>query len=313
MTTAAKPMLGASPPEELWNVIDWRTTERQVLRLQMRIAKATREGRWGKIKSLQWLLTHSFAAKLLAVRRVTQNAGRNTAGVDGIVWKTAARKHKAARSLQRRSYQTLPLRRIYIPKKNGKRRPLGIPAMSCRAMQALHLQALEPIAETLADPNSYGFRPKRSTADAIGQCFNALSSKHSAEWILEGDISACFDRLDHTWLQDHIPMDKLILGKWLAAGYMEEGIVFPTDAGSPQGGIASPTLANMALDGLEAVAHKTAPRNQKINVIRYADDFVITGASKEVLETRIKPAVVAFLKERGLELSEEKTRITHIE
>jgi len=107
-------------------------------------------------------------------------------------------------------------------------------------------------------------------------------------------------------------MDKLILGKWLAAGYMEEGIVFPTEAGSPQGGIASPALANMALDGLEAVAHKAAAHSQKINVIRYADDFVITGASKEVLETRIKPAVVAFLKERGLELSEEKTRITHI-
>jgi RNA-directed DNA polymerase len=180
-------------------------------------------------------------------------------------------------------------------------------------MQALHLQALEPIAETLADPNSYGFRLKRSTADAIAQCFNALSSKYSAQWIFEGDISACFDRLNHTWLQDHIPMDKLILGKWLAAGYMEEGIVFPTEAGSPQGGIASPALANMALDGLEAAALKAAAQNQKINVIRYADDFVITGASKEVLETRIKPAVVAFLKERGLELSEEKTRITHIE
>ena len=167
-----------------------------------------------------------------------------------------------------------------------------------------------PLAETLADPNSYGFRPKRSTADAIGQCFIALSRKHSAEWIFEGDIKACFDRLNHTWLEDHIPMDKTILRKWLAAGYMEEGIVFPTEAGSPQGGIASPALANMALDGLEAAAHKAAPRNQKINVIRYADDFVITGASKEVLETRIKPAMVSFLKERGLELSEEKTRIT---
>lgn len=313
MTTTANPMIGASPPGELWNAIDWRTIERQVLRLQMRIAKATREGRWGRVKSLQWLLTHSFAAKLLAVRRVTQNAGRNTAGVDGIVWRTSAQKHEAARSLQRRSYQTLPLRRIYILKKNGNLRPLGIPAMSCRAMQALHLQALEPIAETLADPNSYGFRPKRSTADAIGQCFIALGRKHSPQWVFEGDIKACFDRLNHTWLQGHIPMDKLILGKWLAAGYMEEGIVFPTEAGSPQGGIASPALANMALDGLEAAAYKAAPHNQKINVIRYADDFVITGASKEVLETRIKPAVVDFLKERGLELSEEKTRITHIE
>jgi RNA-directed DNA polymerase len=145
---------------------------------------------------------------------VTQNAGRKTAGVDGIVWKTAAQKHQAARSLQRRSYQTLPLRRIYIPKKNGKLRPSGIPAMSRRAMQALHLEALEPIAETLADPNSYGFRHKRSTADAIGQCFIALSRKQSAEWIFEGDIKACFDRLNHTWLEDHIPMDKIILRKW---------------------------------------------------------------------------------------------------
>jgi RNA-directed DNA polymerase len=313
MTTAAKPMIGASPPGELWKAIDWRTTECQVVRLQMRIAKATREGRWGKVKSLQWLLTHSFAAKLLAVRRVTQNAGRNTAGVDGIVWKTSAQKHKAARSLQRWSYHTLPLRRIYVPKKNGKLRPLGIPAMSCRAMQALHLQALEPISETLADPNSYGFRPKRSTADAIEQCFIALGRTHSPEWIFEGDIKACFDRLNHKWLQDHIPMDKLVLGKWLAAGYMEEGIVYPTEAGSPQGGIASPALANMALDGLEAAAREAVPRNQMIHVIRYADDFVITGASKEVLETRIKPSVVTFLKERGLELSEEKTRITHIE
>ena len=313
MTNAAEPRIGASPPEGHWDAIDWQTIEEQVLRLQMRIAKATREGRWGRVKSLQWLLTHSFAAKLLAVRRVTQNAGRNTAGVDGVVWKSAAHKYEAARSLQRRDYQTLPLRRIYIPKKSGKIRPLGIPAMSCRAMQALHLQALEPVAETLADPNSYGFRPKRSAADAREQCFAALCRRKSAQWIFEGDIKACFDRLDHTWLKDHIPMDKLILGKWLAAGYMEKGTVFPTQAGSPQGGIASPVLANMALDGLEAVAHKAAPYNQKINVVRYADDFVITGASQEVLETRVKPAVVSFLKERGLELSEEKTRITHIE
>jgi RNA-directed DNA polymerase len=313
MTSAEESRIGASPPEGRWDAIDWQTIEEQVLRLQMRIAKATREGRWGKVKSLQWLLTHSFAAKLLAVRRVTQNAGRNTPGVDGVVWKTAAQKHEAARSLRRRDYQTLPLRRIYIPKKNGKFRPLGIPAMSCRVMQALHLQALEPVAETLADPNSYGFRPKRSTADAREQCFAALCRRKSAQWIFEGDIKACFDRLDHTWLKDHIPMDKLILGKWLAAGYMEKGIVFPTQAGSPQGGIASPVLANMALDGLEAAARKAAPYNQKINVVRYADDFVITGASKEVLEIRVRPAVVSFLKERGLELSEEKTRITHIE
>jgi RNA-directed DNA polymerase len=180
-------------------------------------------------------------------------------------------------------------------------------------MEALQLLALEPVAETLADPNAYGFRPKRSAADAIAQCFNVLARKQSAQWILEGDIKSCFDRISHPWLNDHIPMDKTILRKWLAAGYMEEGVVYPTEAGTPQGGIASPALANMALDGLEEIAQRAAPSNQKVHVVRYADDFIITGASKEVLEMKVKPAIVTFLKERGLELSEEKTRITHID
>jgi Reverse transcriptase (RNA-dependent DNA polymerase)/N-terminal domain of reverse transcriptase len=195
----------------------------------------------------QWLLTHAFSAKLLAVRRVTRNPGRNTAGVDGVVWKTAAQKLRAARSLQRKGYRPLPLRRIYIPKKNGKLRPLGIPCMFDRAQQALHLLALEPTAETLADPNAYGFRPKRSTADAIGQCFTVLCRKQSAQWILEGDIKACFDRISHSWLQQHVPMDKSILGKWLAAGYMEEGILHPTEAGTPQGGIVTPWTQKITL------------------------------------------------------------------
>ena len=313
MTTAAKPLIGASSKVANWDAINWRAIEQQVKRLQMRIAKATRERRWGKVSSLQWLLTHAFSAKLLAVRRVTRNSGRKTAGVDGIVWKTAAQKLNAARSLQRRGYCPKPLRRIYIPKKSGKLRPLGIPTMFDRAQQALHLLGLEPVAETLADPNAYGFRPKRSTADAIVQCFMVLCRKQSAQWILEGDIKACFDRISHPWLQDHIPMDKTILKKWLAAGYMEEGVVYPTEAGTPQGGIASPVLANMALDGLEEIARRAVPNNRKIHVVKYADDFIITGTSKEVLETQVKPAVVAFLKERGLELSEEKTRITHID
>jgi len=313
MTTAAKPLIGASSKVANWDAINWRAIEQQVKRLQMRIAKATRERRWGKVSSLQWLLTHAFSAKLLAVRRVTRNSGRKTAGVDGIVWKTAAQKLNAARSLQRRGYCPKPLRRIYIPKKSGKLRPLGIPTMFDRAQQALHLLGLEPVAETLADPNAYGFRPKRSTADAIVQCFNVLCRKRSAQWILEGDIKACFDRISHPWLQDHIPMDKAILKKWLAAGYMEEGVVYPTEAGTPQGGIASPVLANMALDGLEEITRRAVPNNRKIHVVKYADDFIITGTSKEVLETQVKPAVVAFLKERGLELSEEKTRITHID
>src|ERR1035438_8536104 len=313
MTTTVLPPFGASSPSSIWDAIDWRPIIQGVRRLQMRIAKATREGRWGKVKALQWLLTHSSSAKLLAVRRVVSNPGRNRAGVDGILWKTAEQKLRAARSLQRGGYHPQPSRRIYILKKNGKPRPLGIPTLGDRAMEALQLLALEPVAETLADPNAYGFRPKRSAADAIGQCFSVLAQKQSAQWIFEGDIKACFDRISHPWLNDHIPMDKPILRKWLAAGYMEEGVVYPTEAGTPQGGIASPALANMALDGLEEIARRAAPRNQKVHVVRYADDFIITGASKEVLETKVKPAIVTFLKERGLELSDEKTRITHID
>lgn len=313
MTTAASPLIGASSIDLTWDAIDWKSMQKSIRRLQMRIAKATRESRWGKVKALQWLLTHSFSAKLLAVKRVVTNRGRNTAGVDGIIWKTSHKKLQAARSMRRRGYQPLPLRRIYIPKRNGKQRPLSIPTMADRARQALHLQALEPVAEMQADKNAYGFRPKRSPADAVEQCFIVLATKHSAQWILEGDIKSCFDRISREWLIDHIPMDKCILEKWLAAGYMEEGILYPTEAGTPQGGIASPTLANMTLDGLERVAKQAAHKNQKVNVVKYADDFIITADGRQVLEDKAIPKVSEFLEERDLQLSEEKTKVTHID
>src|SRR6266566_2337617 len=223
-----------------WHAIDWRAVNTNVRRLQARIVKATKEKRWGKVKALQRLLTHSFSGKALAVRRVTENQGKNTPGVDKITWNTPQKKINAVYSLRQRGYHPQPLRRIYIPKKNGKKRPLGIPVMKCRAMQALYLLALEPVAETTADPNSYGFRPQRSTADAIEQCFTALGKARSPQWILEGDIKGCFDAISHAWLLAHIPMDKTMLKKWLKAGYMEKHVLYPTEEGTPQGGIITP-------------------------------------------------------------------------
>lgn len=296
-----------------WKAIDWSKVRRMVRRVQIRIAKAVKEGRYGKAKALQWLLTHSFYGKLLAVKRVVSNRGKNTPGVDAIIWSTPEQKMQAVHNLGRRGYRPLPLRRIYIPKKNGKMRPLSIPTMRDRAMQALHSLALQPVAETQADPNSYGFRLYRSCADAIQQCFNGLAKRYSARWILEGDIKACFDDISHKWLEEHVLMDRSILQKWLKAGYIEEGIQYPTKAGTPQGGIISPLLANITLDGLEAAVKSVAPYRSKVNVIRYADDFVITAKSKEILETRILPVIEEFLTERGLTLSSEKTQITRIE
>ena len=163
----------------------------------MRIAKAVGERKFRRVKSLQWLLTHSFYAKLLAVRQVVTNKGSRTPGVDGVIWKTPKQKMHAVTSLNRKGYRPLPLRRVYVRKKSGKSRPLGIPTMRDRAMQALHALALAPVAEPTADPNSYGFREYRCCADAIAQCFNCLAKSGSARWVLEADIQACFDRIAH--------------------------------------------------------------------------------------------------------------------
>jgi RNA-directed DNA polymerase len=327
ITKTEKTATACAPPATVeWHQINWVQINGNVRRLQARIVKATEEGRWGKVKALQRLLTHSFSGKALAVRRVTENQGRKTAGVDKETWSTPATKSEAVKSLRNKRYIPLPLRRIYIPKANGKRRPLGIPTMKDRAMQALHLLALDPISETKADLNSYGFRKDRSCADAIQACYIALGGNSAAQWVFEGDIRGCFDNISHEWMINNVPLDKRILKKWLKAGYVEKKTLFPTEAGTPQGGIISPVLANMALDGLEELLLKkfyTTRRkdsdgkwktyNHKVNLIRYADDFVITGRSKELLENEVKPLVEEFLATRGLELSQEKTKITHIE
>lgn len=306
-----------SDTPQQWHDIDWCRVQRNVRGMQIRIAKACREGKWRKVKALQRMLTRSKSARYLAVRRVTENQGKRTAGVDRVLWDTPDAKWKAAQGLKRHGYQPRPLRRVFIPKSNGKERPLGIPTMTDRAMQALYLLALAPIAETTGDPNSYGFRIERSTADAMSQLFTCLSQKASARWVLEADIEGCFDHINHHWLVANIPTDKAILRKWLKAGVVHKGQLQATDAGTPQGGIISPTLANMVLDGLEPglkqYLGRAKAKRLKIHVVRYADDFVITGDSSEVLADEVKPWVEQFLAVRGLRLSPEKTQIVHID
>ena len=321
MNDKTKSCAPADNQQASWDGIDWTRCELAVRKLQARIVKAQKEGRHGKVKALQWTLTHSFAAKALAVKRVTSNSGSNTAGVDKVTWETPQTKYQAIWELKRRGYQPKPLRRIHIKKSNGKLRPLGIPTMKDRAMQALYLMALEPVAETTGDTHSYGFRKERCTMDAVRQCHNVLCKEYSPKWILEGDIKGCFDHISHEWLLNHIPMDKVMLRKWLKCGYVFNKNLFPTEEGTPQGGIISPTLANMTLDGLQGILAERYKRrtikgehySPMVNLVRYADDFIITSENREVLETEIKPLVADFLAERGLTLSEEKTVITNIE
>jgi RNA-directed DNA polymerase len=303
-----------------WQEIDWKAVTSVVRQLQSRIVKAEKEGDSAKAQRLRSLLLHSFSAKLLAVRRVVSNHGKRTAGVDGVVWKTPQAKMNAALNLVHKGYKAYPLRRVYIPKAGSRKRlrALGIPTMKDRALQAVYALTLDPIAEIYADENSYGFRKLRGTADAIAQCFNVLSHTYDPVWIWKVDIKGFYDNLDKEWLLEHIPMDKDRLQEWLDAGYIEGGRWHASEAGTPQGGIISPIIANMALDGLERLlkehfaGHGSLRRRYKVHFIRYADDFIITGISQQVLEQEVKPLVIEFLRERGLELCERKSHIHNI-
>jgi RNA-directed DNA polymerase len=316
---ATEVVAGASLREPVgWHGINWKVAHRNVRRLQARIVKAMKAGQKRKVRALQYILARSLSARALAVKRVTTNRGKNTPGVDGEVWDTPHQKAQAVERLRTRSYRPQPLRRKGIPKKSGGQRYLGIPTMKDRAMQALYALTLDPIAETLADPNSYGFRRERSPADAIEQCFGVLARKTSAQWVLEGDIKAYFDTIQHNWLETHIPLPKSILRGWLKAGYVEQSRWYPTESGTPQGGVISPILANMALDGLERELQRQFGQTQrqqsqnKVHLVRFADDFVITGSTEELLVGEVQPMVEEFLAERGVALSNTKTRITHI-
>jgi len=298
---------------EKWNSIIWKEILRIVRRLQARIVKATEAGDKKKVRGLQRLLRRSKAAKLMAVRRVTSNRGKKTPGVDGIKLNTPAKKWHAARQLNPGKYNAPPLKRICIPKKNNKKRPLGIPAKIDRCEQASEVLALDPISECKADKRSNGFRKKRSAHDAIEGCYNALRLKGSPKWISEADVKGCYDNISHIWLHGNIPTDRKKLTSWLNSGYMEKSMFHPTTSGTPQGGIISPVLANMTLDGMEELLKSKFKRPEKVHMVRYADDFIITGESKELLENEVKPLIMEFLKTRGLELSEEKTKISHID
>ena len=307
-----------------WNQINWEQAEVYINRLQIRIVKATLEGKWRLVKRLQYLITHSFYGRAIAVKRVISNKGKNTPGVDGVVWGTDKDKENAILNLETKGFATSPLRRIYIEKFGKKeKRPLGIPTMSDRAMQALQLLGLEPVAETKADTVSFGFRKYRGALDAKEYAFSILCRKDSPQWILEGDIKGCFDNISHDWLIKNVSMDKKILRQFIKSGFIFDDKLYPTNEGTPQRGIISPTLANITLDGMEKVIKDIYWANAKgtvnvknnrykVHLIKYADDFVVTASNKETLEA-IKELLKTFLLERGLMLSEEKTTITHIQ
>lgn len=310
---------------ERWSDINWTTVEKTVKRLQERIFRAAKAGRHGKLKSLQKLLARSSSVKLLAIRKVCQqNRGKNTPGVDGVLCDTPEKRLALFQeSYNLQTHRPLPVRRIFIPKKKGKR-PLGIPTITDRVLQTVVRFALEPEWESRFEFNSFGFRPGRQTMDAICALHAALRHKRSSKWILDADISGCFDNIDHEALLARLPVFTQVIRRWLKAGAVEMGQYQENAAGTPQGGPLSPLLMNIALDGMErlfgcedAKGRRVSPINKQglnkgITLVRYADDAIITAPSKECIESYVLPKLEDFLAVRGLELSKKKTRIVHL-
>lgn len=310
---------GEDRPMYEWEALPWRKLERVVFKLQKRIYRASRRGDRKAVRRLQRLLMTSQAAKLLAVRRVTQdNRGKKTAGVDGVKDLSASERPALADSLTLHGASD-PVRRVYIPKPGtDDLRPLGIPTLRDRGLQTLVRLALEPEWEARFEPNSYGFRPGRSCWDAIGAIF--LACKQKAKYVLDADIAKCFDRIDHAALLRKVdagPAVRRQLEAWLKAGYLDGGHLFPTEEGTPQGGTISPLLANIALHGLEELVRRRYP-HRRVNgtafppptLIRYADDFVVLH-DEETVVRGCQVVIAEWLREMGLELKPSKTRIGH--
>jgi RNA-directed DNA polymerase len=302
-----------------WRAVNWRKVNRAVRNLRHRIFRATQEGNLKKVRSLQKLMLKSHSNRLVSVRRVTQvNTGKNTPGVDKLVLKTPAARGRMVDALTQYSpWKAKPVRRVYIPKANNKRRPLGIPVIVDRCLQALVKNALEPSWEAKFEGTSYGFRPGRSCQDAIGKIYALARPNKSKKWVLDADIRGAFDSISHDHLLQAIgPVPgKELIKQWLKAGYVEQGIFYATELGVPQGGVISPLLANIALHGMEqaiGVKYNGQGKNRgKRALVRYADDFVCFCETREDAE-QVQRSLVEWLKERGLTLSEEKTRVVHL-
>ncbi len=302
-----------------WNAIDWRKVERSVSDLRRRIFRASEEGDHRKARSLQKLMLRSRANALQSVRRVTQiNMGSNTPGVDKLVVKTPRARGELVDQI--RSYQpwkAKPAKRVYIPKANGELRPLGIPTIHDRAMQAIVKNALEPYWEAHFEPASYGFRPGRSCHDAIAKIFSIARPNKRKKWVLDADIEGAFDAISHDKLLETIgpfPAKELIR-QWLKAGYVETGTLHATETGAPQGGVISPLLMNVALHGMEGALGVRYNKRGEIGgrraLVRYADDLVVFCETEEDAQAA-RWDLRDWLAERGLRLSEAKTRIAHL-
>jgi RNA-directed DNA polymerase len=302
-----------------WNAVDWRKANRTVRNLRRRIFRAAQEGTLKKVRSLQKLMLRSYSNRLVSVRRVAQiNAGKNTPGVDKLVIKTPAARGRMVDLLVHYTlWKAKPARRVYIPKANNKLRPLGIPVVVDRCLQAMVKNALEPAWEAKFEGTSYGFRPGRSCHDAIEKIFVLARPNKTKKWVLDADIKGAFDNISHDHLLKAIGSvpGRELIKQWLKAGYVEHGTFHATEQGTPQGGVVSPLLANIALHGMEeAIGVKYDYRGQLIGkraVVRYADDFVCFCETREDAE-QVQKILVEWLKERGLTLSEEKTRIVHL-